>query len=143
MAVAEPKALESSGAKYEGRFTQKEAAEAAGINTNTLARWLAGELFEPPRTKLSETRWLWTQEDVERLKEYALRMRESRRAKPRLPKQRGKMGRPSKVLDASRIDSLRLQGKSWREIGRILGVHPLTASKAAASVLREEDHDER
>ena len=68
MAVAEPKALPSNGPEYEGRFTQDQAAQAAGINPMTLRRWLSKGLFQPPKVKLSEHRWLWTQEDVERIK---------------------------------------------------------------------------
>ena len=68
MAVAEPKALPSNGPEYEGRFTQDQAAQAAGINPMTLRRWLSKGLFQPPKVKLSEQRWLWTQEDVARIK---------------------------------------------------------------------------
>ena len=68
MAVAEPKALPSNGPEYEGRFTQDQAAQAAGINPMTLRHWLSKGLFQPPKVKLSEYRWLWTQEDVERIK---------------------------------------------------------------------------
>jgi MerR HTH family regulatory protein len=103
MAVAEPEAFPSRGPTYEGRFTQAQAAEAAGTNVKNLGRWLSEGLFEPPQTKLSETRWLWTHEDVERLKEFAVRKRDSLRAKPRLPRNGvGKMGRPRKA-DTSEV----------------------------------------
>ena len=129
--MALPKALPSHGPIYEARLTPAQAAEAAGTNEKSLSRWLTGGLFEPPVTKLSDSRWIWTPEDVERLKEFALRRRDSLRAKPRLPKPRGKMGRPRKVVDASRVASLRAQGNSWRQIGRILKCKPITTRKAA------------
>jgi DNA invertase Pin-like site-specific DNA recombinase len=42
------------------------------------------------------------------------------------------LGRPRKVPDANEIKRLRVQGVSWRAIGKRLGVAPATALKSAA-----------
>jgi hypothetical protein len=68
LAVAEPEALPSNSPGYEGRFTQAQAASAAGIGEDTLIRWLSKGLIDPPKVKFSKHGWLWTQEDVERIK---------------------------------------------------------------------------
>ena len=42
------------------------------------------------------------------------------------------LGRPRKLRDATEIKRLRVQGVSWRAIGKKLGVAPATALKSAA-----------
>lgn len=70
LAVAEPEALPSNGSEHEGRFTQAQAASAAGIGEDTLIRWISKGLIDPPKVKFSERSWWWTQEDVESIKAF-------------------------------------------------------------------------
>lgn len=135
-------------------FTQEEAAEAAGISRDTLGEWLREGLLDRPKSKISETRWVWAAEEVERLKQFveqrrtaqrdacAERRRQKQQAKqlakqlrapkpikPRPPKR--PQGRPKKSVDVAEILSLQAEGKSWRAIGKIVGCAPDTAHKAA------------
>jgi len=45
-----------------------------------------------------------------------------------------RLGRPRVIVDASRIASLRAQGRSWSEIVTALGVGKGTAQRALASL---------
>jgi DNA invertase Pin-like site-specific DNA recombinase len=44
-----------------------------------------------------------------------------------------RLGRPRVFVSRSRIESLRQEGKSWREIARQLGTNTATARRAAAA----------
>jgi hypothetical protein len=67
LAVAKPKAFGPNPMYAEG-FTKKQAAKAAGVAYVTLHSWLVKGLLTLPEVKLSDGRWLWTDEDVERIK---------------------------------------------------------------------------
>jgi MerR-like DNA binding protein len=57
-----------SGPRFRG---QNEAAREAGIDKATLKHWLTTGKFEHPQIKLSAGKWLWSDEDVERLRTFA------------------------------------------------------------------------
>ncbi len=48
-----------------------------------------------------------------------------------------RLGRPRVVVDASRIATLRAEGRSWAEINTEVGVSKGTAQRAAAGLARE------
>lgn len=58
--------------------TQKEAAKEVGIDRGTLSDWIASGKVQRPATKLSAKKWLWTDEDVERLRKFVDETRKSR-----------------------------------------------------------------
>jgi hypothetical protein len=59
--------------------TQDEAAREAGINPKTLSLWTRTGKFERPAKKMSSRKWMWTDEDVERLKAFKPEDRRRRR----------------------------------------------------------------
>jgi len=64
------------------------------------------------------------------------RVRISERVKAGLTtaRQKGKrLGRPRVFVSRSRIESMREEGKSWREIARQVGTNTATARRAAAA----------
>jgi hypothetical protein len=50
--------------------TQREAALEAGIHPQSLVRWIALGKIQRPATKLSATKWLWSDEDIARIKAF-------------------------------------------------------------------------
>jgi hypothetical protein len=96
--------------------TQGEAADEAGISHQTLMYWLKAGKVEHPKEQLSEKRWLWSDEDIARLKEL---------------KGTNPPGHPKTLnIDAAQVAQLRTEGKSWDEIGQILGCSAETARRA-------------
>jgi hypothetical protein len=53
-----------------GFRNQKEAAREAGISEHTLVRWLKKGKVQQPANKLSATKWIWSDEDIERLRAF-------------------------------------------------------------------------
>ena len=51
--------------------THAEAAREAGVNRDTLYSWIKDGKVQRPGTKIGKRRWLWTDDDIERLKAFA------------------------------------------------------------------------
>ncbi len=65
---AEPLSPQQEQSEHPRYRTQTEAAREADINMTTLQKWLALGRIQRPAKKLSPTRWLWSDEDIAKLK---------------------------------------------------------------------------
>ena len=137
MAVAEPKALSSEGQSTRSALPRTKSPEQPG-SSRVSAVPLAVQMLVPASgDKAFGNRFIWTQDDVQRLKEFATKRREARTAKPR-PRKITRLGRPTRVLDQSAIAALRAQGKPWGEIAVILGCSPTTLYRMASQMKSEK-----
>ena len=106
---------------YPGFRTHTEAAQEAGITRNTLYLWVRSGKVQRPETQISPTKWLWSDEDIKRLKGFVLQKKLAPPAKPSYRNQKqaaeeagigedtlsiwissGKFERPAKKLSAAR-----------------------------------------
>ena len=63
--------------------THTEAAREAGVNAATLYSWIEDGKVQRPATKIGKQRWLWTDDDIERLKSFAASEHDGRYKAPR------------------------------------------------------------
>jgi hypothetical protein len=102
-------------------FTTGEAAHQLSVSRQSLHAWIRSQKIEAPpmvRFGICGRARLWTEADIRAVRVW------HRKYVPR-------RGRKPKAVDVAQIARLRAAGRSWRTIGKVFGVAPTTARRAA------------